>query len=200
MRIEKATKADAKDIARLIMTAMSEDCCRIIAGEGRTLQDFERMMTELAGEDFSQYSYTNTVVARDVDGTVMGACVSYRGDRLHELREAFFDAARRHLGRDFSFIDDETDAEEYYIDSLAVCLKYRCQGVASALLRAAIVRARAEGLPAGLLVDVGNPSAERLYRSLGFEFVDEKTWGGHAMKHLRQAERSPLRPPKDSFR
>ncbi|MGN1235835.1 MAG: zinc ABC transporter permease, partial [Bacteroidaceae bacterium] len=41
------------------------------------------------------------------------------------------------------------------------------------------------GLPqTGLLVDQGNPKAEKLYRSLGFEEANQTTWGGHAMKHL----------------
>lgn len=185
MRIEKATKADANDIARLIMMAMSDDCCQYLAGENHTLQDFETMMTELAEKAYSQYSYTNTMVARDSDGSVMGICVAYQGADLHSLREAFFDAARRHLDRDFSNIDDETDAEELYIDSLAVYPKYRNQGIASALLHAAIANAHSHGLPAGLLVDKGNPRAERLYRSVGFEFVNDKEWGGHPMRHLR---------------
>lgn len=185
MRIEKATKADGRHIARLIMMAMSEDCCRFIAGEKRTLQDFECMMMELAEKDFSQYSYNNTVMARDTDGTVMGACVAYRGDRLHELREAFFDAAKRHLDRDFSHIDDETEPDEYYLDSLAVYPEYRGRGVATALLQTMIARAHDEGLPPALLVDKENPSAERLYLSIGFRFVNEKVWGGHEMKHLR---------------
>lgn len=185
MNIEKATKRDAADIARLIMMAMSEECCRYIAGEKRSLSDFERMMTELAEKDFSQYSYTNTMVVRDTDGSVMGACVSYRGDRLHALREAFFDAAKRHLDRDFTSISDETEPDELYIDSLAVYPKYRGKGIATALLHAAIAKARDEKLPAALLVDIANPNAERLYRSVGFEFVNEKDWGGHRMKHLR---------------
>lgn len=185
MNTLQATKRDAADIARLIMMAMSEDCCRFLAGEKKALADFERMMTELAEQDFSQYSYANTIVVRDADGSVMGACVAYRGDRLHTLREAFFDAAKRHLDRDFTGIDDETEPDEYYIDSLAVYEKHRGKGIATALLRAAIAKARSEGLSAGLLVDTANPNAERLYRSVGFHFVNEKMWGGHKMKHLQ---------------
>ena len=40
-------------------------------------------------------------------------------------------------------------------------------------------------LPAALLVDKGNPTAERLYTSLGFEYCDDAMWGGHEMKHLK---------------
>ena len=36
----------------------------------------------------------------------------------------------------------------------------------------------------GLLVDKGNPSAERLYTSVGFRYANDSSWGGHPMKHL----------------
>ena len=42
------------------------------------------------------------------------------------------------------------------------------------------------GLPAALLVDKGNPKAERLYRSIGFEYVEDAMWGGHEMRRLRK--------------
>ena len=42
-----------------------------------------------------------------------------------------------------------------------------------------------QNLPAALLVDKGNPNAERLYRSVGFEYCNDAMWGGHEMRHLR---------------
>jgi len=185
MKIVNATKGQSGEIAALIMDAMSDDCCQYLAGAERTLADFRRMMIRLVEMEHSQYSYRNTHVALDGDGNVAGICVAYRGADLHSLREAFIRAAKEYLGRDFSLIDDETDAGELYIDSLAVKPQYRHQGIASTLLRTAIAKAHAEGLPAGLLVDKGNPTAERLYRAMGFEFVNDKEWGGHPMRHLR---------------
>ena len=83
-------------------------------------------------------------------------------------------------------MDDETQTGELYIDSLAVADTYRRQGVAEALLRATVSRAEMLCLPAvGLLVDKGNPNAERLYRRIGFCYVNDAMWGGHAMRHLQ---------------
>ena len=36
----------------------------------------------------------------------------------------------------------------------------------------------------GLLVDVENPNAEKLYTRVGFSFVDTKILGGDIYKHL----------------
>ena len=55
-----------------------------------------------------------------------------------------------------------------------------------ALRKAVIEKGREMGLPAvGLLVDRGNPKAERLYADMGFEYVNDAVWGGHSMKHLQ---------------
>ncbi len=168
------------------MQAMNYDCCLYFVGKGRTLADFERIMTRLVEAGDSQYSYLNTLAAVDSDGRVCGICVSYDGEKLHRLREAFVRIVKEETGRDFSAMDDETGPGELYIDSLAVREDMRGCGIATALLSAVLEKARISGLPAaGLLVDKGNPRAERLYRRLGFARVEEKEWGGHPMWHLQ---------------
>ena len=189
MEIQPAKDSQARSIARLIMQAMNYDCCRYFAGPDHTLDDFERMMTSLVQSEKSQYSYLNAIVAVDEDGgEPCGVCISYDGARLHELREAFVNAARDSLGRDFGSMADETSAGELYIDSIAVREDCRGRGIATCLLQAAVDKARAMNLPAvGLLVDKGNPKAERLYERVGFRYVGDSSWGGHEMKHLQYA-------------
>lgn len=185
MNIRNANPYEARQIARLIMTAMSYDCCRYFTGPDHTLQEFEDMMTQLVAGDCRQYSFRNTLVAADAAGGVAGISVSYDGARLHCLRRAFTEVAREAFGRDFSAMDDETQPGELYIDSLAVRPEWRHRGVATALLQATIAKARRLQLPAvGLLVDQGNPAAEQLYRSVGFGYANDAAWGGHPMRHL----------------
>lgn len=185
MKIEQAKKEHAHDLALLIMQAMSDECCMNLVGPGKTLSDFEQVMTRLAASECSQYSYLNTLVALNDDNRVAGAVVAYRGADLHTLREAFLRAAKEELARNLDNIADETEPDEYYIDSVAVYPEFRRMGIASSLLRAAIERAHSAGLPAGLLVDKQNPNAERLYTALGFRYVKDKMWGGHEMRHMR---------------
>lgn len=184
VHIVEGTKDQAAEIARLIMTAMTDDCCLYFCGDGFGLNDFHKMMTMLVERENSQYSYRNTLVAIDGD-KVIGISVSYDGDRLHELRRAFIEAAKKYIGKDHSGMDDETQAGELYLDSLAVLPEYRRQGIARKLLKATKERANRLGLPCvGLLVDKDNPIGEALYTSIGFRYINDNQWGGHPMKHL----------------
>ena len=184
IEIKEATKAQAADIARLIMVAMTDDCCLHFCGVGYGLDDFRQMMTSLVEREDSQYSYRNTLVAM-ADHEVVGIAVSYDGARLHELRQAFIQAAKLCIGKDHSGMDDETQAGELYLDSLAVLPEYRRQGIAKRLLHATKDKANKMSLPCvGLLVDKGNPAGEALYASVGFRYANDSEWGGHPMKHL----------------
>ena len=208
IEIREATKSQASEIACLIMTAMTDDCCLYFCGDGYGVEDltsgracsrsaeqaslrrsrllaaFCRMMTMLVEHENSQYSYRNTMVALDAN-RVVGISVSYDGGRLHELRRAFIEAAKEHIGKDHSGMDDETQAGELYLDSLAVLPEYRRQGIARKLLLATKERANRMGLPCvGLLVDKDNSVGEALYTSVGFQYVNDNQWGGHPMKHL----------------
>lgn len=192
IEIKNAWKEQSPDIARLIMTAMTDDCCLHFCGVGYGLEDFRVMMTMLVEREDSQYSFRNTLVAMDGDRLV-GIAVSYDGGRLHELRQAFVEAAKMRIGKDHSGMDDETQAGELYLDSLAVLPDYRRQGIARRLLKATKEKADRMGLPCvGLLVDKGNPAGEALYVSVGFRHVNDNSWGGHPMKHLTLSNSSAL--------
>ena len=208
VEIKNAAKGQAAEIARLIMMAMTDDCCLHFCGEGlgqaevadgqscqrsdgqasshrsRLLEAFHKMMTLLVEREDSQYSYKNTLVALDGD-RVVGISVSYDGGKLHQLRQAFVESAKVHFGQDHSGMDDETQVGELYLDSLAVLPDYRRQGIASSLVEATKARADKMRLPCvGLLVDKGNPGGEAFYASVGFQYVNDSQWGGHEMKHL----------------
>jgi DNA-3-methyladenine glycosylase I len=126
------------------MMAMTDDCCLHFCGVGHGLDDFLRMMILLVERDDSQYSYRNTLVAMHQE-QVVGIAVSYDGAHLHTLRRAFIQVARTYIGKDHSDIDDETQAGELYLDSLAVVPHYRRQGIAKELLARVVTDAKAYG-------------------------------------------------------
>ena len=184
IEIRKATRAQASEIACLIMMAMTDDCCLHFCGDGYGLEDFRKMMTSLVEREDSQYSYKNTYVACD-ENKIVGISVSYDGGKLHGLRHAFLELSKKYIGKDNSGMDDETQAGELYLDSLAVLPEYRRQGIAKRLIAATKKRADELNLPCvGLLVDKANPVGEALYESVGFRYSNDGHWGGHEMKHL----------------
>lgn len=182
-KIQWATKDQAPEIANLIIMAMTDECCLYFCGEGHGLEDFRKMMVSLVEADVSQYSYKNTLVAM-VSGKVVGVAVSYDGGRLHKLRRAFIAAAKEYLGKDHTAMNDETQAGELYLDSLAVLPDYRHLGIAKKLLLAIKKRADRMHLRVGLLVDKDNSEGNKFYTSVGFQYDGDSLWGGHSMKHL----------------
>ena len=186
MKLVNAQRNWASWIASRIMEAMSEECCLNLTGPRQGLASFHHLMTDLVERTDSQYSYLNTLVALSDSDELAGICVSYDGASLLRLRKPFIEEAFRRFGMDHSNMSPETSEGELYLDSLCVDANFRHRGVATALLKASIDKARRLKLPkVGLLVDKGNPKAERLYREVGFEYVNDAEWGGHPMRHLQ---------------
>lgn len=182
-QLTTATPADAPRIATLTMEAMNHECCQWFAGPDHTLEDFHRLLTRLIKADGTQYSWRNTLVIRH-NSDIVGIATSYDGALLHQLRQPFIDGAREAFGQDHSSISDETQPGELYLDTLCVDSAHRHQRLARQLLQATIEKGRQMGLPTGLLVDDGNPLAEKLYLSIGFRHQGNNIWGGHKMRHL----------------
>lgn len=145
------------------------------------------MMQQLVERADTQYSYLNALCAADENDCVLGVSVSYDGALLHSLRQRFIEAVSQTFGKQLDGMADETAAGELYLDSLAVLPSAQGQGIATALLDATAQKAEQMGAgPLGLLVDAGNPRAERLYLRCGFKQVGTNRWGGHDMKHLQR--------------
>lgn len=184
--IRKAIPADAPYIADAIVMAVGDEITNSFAGDTHSVQDVKNLFSRLARMDKSQYSYLNTLVAVTPDNEVMGLIISYDGASLYTLREAFIHAAKEELGYDLVNLADETSDDEVYLDTLAIYDAFRGKGVASALINAAIEKARPLNKPVGLLVDKTNHRARKLYESLGFQQVDERPFAGEMMDHLQK--------------
>lgn len=190
--IRKARPDDAMLIARVVAMAIGYEGAREYAGD-----EVIKCLSEVAGREDTQYSYRNALIAElteDGDGNnnpgggkaakAVGAVVGYDGRSLERLREGSLSVIRKYHP-DIKITDDETDASEYYLDSLGVLPEYRGHGIARRLIAAIEERARESGQRRlGLLVDFDNADAERLYRSLGFQDAGTRPFFGHEMKHL----------------
>ncbi len=178
--IRKATIDDAELIAYAVGMAIGEESVQEHLGT-----NWLSIIAEIACLEISQYSYRNALIA-EVDGMPAGVIVAYDGARLDELRTQTLCVLHRY-NPDFAFSEDETEAGEYYLDSLCVLPQYRKQGVATQLITALCNKVFAEGHECvGLIVDFDNPDAERLYTSLGFKRIKTRNFLGHQMWHLQK--------------
>ncbi|MBR2367642.1 MAG: GNAT family N-acetyltransferase [Alistipes sp.] len=176
MIVREAVSGDAPLIARIVCMAVGYSVEHPIYPVFLTLAKRVR----------SQYSYRNVLIC-EVEGVAAGAIVGYDGARLKELRQPIYPLLERYLG-EVPHIEDETDAGEYYLDSLGVLEEYRGMGVGAMLIEEASRRAFDEGYGrVGLIVDYENPNAERLYASLGFVRIGSKSFLGHKMWHMQRS-------------
>lgn len=176
--IRQATINDAELIAYCVGSAIGEEAVQEHLGA-----NWLDIIAEIARLEISQYSYRNALIA-EINNTPAGAVVAYDGARLDELRTQTLRIIHRY-NPDFAFTEDETEAGEYYLDSLCVLPQYRKMGVATRLIDALCEKVFSEGHNrVGLIVDFDNPNAERLYTSLGFKRIKTRNFLGHQMWHL----------------
>lgn len=188
MKIINATEKDADLIATTIIEAIGKELTYHLAGESHTPEDIYAMFVRLAKRDDSQYSYLNSRVALNSEGSPMGVCVSYDGGDLRRLRHAFFEEANAALGwnlkeEEIENIPEECSPDEYYLDSIMTLSDYRGRGVAKALIEDAKKKAVAANKPLGLLCDRDNSIARSAYLSAGFKKDGRRPFAGHEMDH-----------------
>lgn len=190
MTITDAKPEDAPLIADAILEAVGKEITHNLAGKNHTIEDVHGIFKRLAERDDTQYSYRNTRIARDDEGAPMGVCISYDGANLKRLRRPFFAEANRFLG--WGMTDEEVEAlpgetvdDEFYLDTLMTLPQFRGKGVGKALIMDAKKKADTAGKPLGLLCDLDNDTARRLYDSVGFHQHGLRPFAGHLMANLR---------------
>ncbi|ADV67401.1 GNAT family N-acetyltransferase [Deinococcus maricopensis] len=135
-------------------------------------------------EDDNRLSYRNAWVA-EVDGHMAGVLVAYDGARARMLDWPFLRRAWALTDNTHYVIEEETEAGEFYVDTVSVRAAYQGRGVGTQLVQFAVALARERGFPrVTLLVDEGNVGARRLYERLGFEVAGTRSIGGHAYWRL----------------
>ncbi|MRJ08467.1 GNAT family N-acetyltransferase [Ornithobacterium rhinotracheale] len=182
--IRKAEPSDYKAIARYLLMAMEDIVYKFIGQEDKDKAlDFLEHFTPEKG---NQYSYENCHVILH-NGEVIGAANVYDGDNLAALRTPVKKYVEETHAKDFS-PEDETEAGEYYLDTLGIDPAYRGKGLGTQLLNFLITEYTVKRhKPLGLLVDNDNPKAKKLYEILGFKKVADKTLVGKKMEHLQYA-------------
>ena len=176
--IHTATPADAPFVAPLMFQAMSEIVFKLIQREDP--HESVRFLERLFLKQNNQYSYENTLVY-EKDKQILGSLVYYNGAHIDPLSQSVFDFVKASYGHNIR-LEKETQAGEFYIDTLSVSPKAQGKGIGSSLLLH--LKELLKGETIGLLVSMDNPQAERLYLRMGFVYADMKMLAGAPYKHL----------------
>ena len=180
--VRLAQPTDAPHIAKYLLVAGEELWRQLCGGNLTTMYD---LFVDMAEREGTQYSFEHTVIA-EVAGKVVGMCNGYDGGTLHALRKPFLDEIEGRFGTIAVEFSDETEAGEFYLDSIGVSDGCRGMGIGQKLLAAMIQYAKEQGFDrVGLLVNEHNPNARRLYERLGFEEIGEKVFINEKMVHLQ---------------
>jgi len=180
--IRKAKPSDAKAVAPLIIQAMGELANKFsnTTNAKKTLELFEYFFSQ----QNNQYSYENTLVFEE-NSQILGSLNAYDGGQLPELRKKFIDYISLHNDvKDFN-PEVETQAGEFYLDTISVLPSAQGKGIGKQLIAAGIDWAEKTGhKTVGLLVEAENEKALSLYQSKGFVIQNNKEFLGGLYLHM----------------
>lgn len=182
MIIRKATIEDSKAIATYLLMAMEEILYTFIGKDDS--EEAIKLLYHFVPQENNQYSYQNCLVV-EKDAEIIAAANIYDGKKLDQLRTPIARYIEQYFHKIFD-PEDETEAGEFYIDSLAVHPKHQGKGIGAKILQFIIedyVYRKKKTI--GLLVDQDNPGAHRLYSRLGFISVGKKTLARKTLWHLQ---------------
>lgn len=182
IHIRKAKQTDAGAIVPLLLMAMEEIVYKFI-GE-KSYEKASSFLHQMVLTNANQYSYQNCWVIT-LNDKVVGAANIYDGADLRKLIAPVALAIKTDFDRPFN-PEDETAAGEMYVDCIGVNTDCRGLGLGSKLLSYLVHEyVDKQKKVVGLLVEDGNPQAEKLYLRLGFKQVGTKTLVGKNLKHLQ---------------
>lgn len=160
--IDHARKSDAAEVVRLISLA-DKDAVLTLSGKEDINEALLQYELNFMRDDV-YFSYKNVFVAR-YKGKISGCILYFNGED-----ESTFNSITKRQPE----MENESEADEIYIDSLAVLPECRGQGIAKLLISRVIEEARQKGVKKiALLADRKKPYLKKMYQKSGFSVTSE---------------------------
>lgn len=182
MTIRSGIKEDAQASARLLYDAL-HDVAHQLTGEASEQGALEVLEQYFTAEE-GRLSHKQALV-KEVDGMTAGVVIAYGGDQIAELDRPILERLRAIRQDPKVKLDKESDEDEYYIDTLSVSPHYGGQGIGTALIQAAEIKAKELNYnKIAMAVVTDNTKAYALYLRLGYQVDKEIMINGHVYYHM----------------
>ena len=187
--IRPAVPGDAQSAVPLILEAIGSIAFVLTGTNNR--EDAGRILDGFFRRKGNRVSYQNTLVMEDVENVVersrevVGVALIYDGSIARSLDEPLEKAAIQRSGLSDYRIPTEAELSEFYLDTISVDPKCQGRGFGRDLIEASCEQARRLGRDRiGLLVDIENSGAKRLYERLDFRTKGRKQIAGYEYFHM----------------
>src|SRR6266404_1438871 len=187
--IRPAVPGDAPRAVPLILQAIGSIAFVLTGTNNR--EDADRILDGFFRRKDNRVSYQNTLVMEDLENVVersrevVGGARIYDGSIARALDEPLEKAAIQKSGLSDYRIPTEAEPSEFYLDTISVDPKCQGRGFGRDLIEASCEQARKCGRDRiGLLVDIENSGANRLYERLGFRTQGRKQIAGYEYFHM----------------
>ena len=186
--IRPAISDDALEAVPLILEAIGS-IVFVLAGT-KVLAEAMSILENFFEQEDNRVSYKNTLVIEESesgrgDRTIVGVAISYDGTLARKLDEPLEEAARSKCGLSDYRIPTEAEPDEFYLDTVSVNRNYQGRGIGRQLIEAVCEQGRRLGRNrVGLLVDVTNSDAKRLYERLQFRVDKQRELAGEMYFHM----------------
>ncbi len=187
--IRPAVPGDAPRTVPLILQAIGSIAFVLTGTNDR--EDADRILDGFFRRKDNRVSYQNTLVMEDLENVVersrevVGVALIYDGSIARALDGPLEKAAIQTSGLSDYRIPTEAEPSEFYLDTISVDPKCQGRGFGRDLIEASCEQARRLGRDRiGLLVDIENSGAKRLYERLEFHTQGRKQIAGYEYFHM----------------
>ena len=195
--IRSAAPSDASEAVPLILGAIGSIAFVLTGTTDRKEAGF--ILDRFFRQKGNRVSYENALVLEDSKDTlepipnhllersrnVVGVALIYDGSIARALDEPLEKAAAQKSGLSDYRIPTEAEPSEFYLDTVSVDPRCQGRGFGRDLIEASCEHAQKLGRNRiGLLVDIGNFAAKRLYERLKFQVEGRKQIAGDEYFHM----------------
>ena len=186
--IRQAFSDDALEAVPLIFEAIGSIAYVLTGTE--VLAEAMSILEQFFQQEGNRVSHQNTLVIENPeadigDRRIIGVAISYDGSVARKLDEPLEEAAKLQSGVSDYKIPTEAEPDEFYLDTVSVNRNCQGRGIGRQLIEAVCEQGRQVGSKRiGLLVDVTNPDAKRLYERLRFRVNKRRELAGGEYFHM----------------